>query len=329
MVNKEALMQICCNIARQNLGRTGRNPSVGALIWNENRTATGITGFGGIPHAETVAIEKAQALGIDCRNSTLFVTLEPCSHFGRTPPCVDTIIEAKIPHVIIGMKDPDPRVNGAGIQKLTNAGTTVEMLNLNEVKELYHPYNIFKHEKRPYICLKIASSMDGKIAIASGESKWITSQEARRYTNFLRSRFNGILIGSNTYREDSPTLTCRIEGLENFSPKKFVASSNEIDGFVSVKGSIEEIITQIYTNDVQSVLVEGGANLITQFIKADAFDEVMLVQAPMFFGNDAKPCIENLQFSHIPLQVLKIVESTVIGGNIFTRLVREQSATNS
>lgn len=315
-------MQTCVNIAMQNLGRTGKNPSVGALIWNDNKVATGVTSLGGVPHAETNAIAKAIELGVDCQNSTLFVTLEPCSHFGKTPPCVDTIINAGIKHVVVGMKDPDLRVNGDGIAKLLQAGIQVEMLQIKEVAELYRGYNIFKTQNRPYVSLKIACSLDGKIALANGLSKWITCEEVRRCTNFLRSRFCGILIGANTYRADLPFLTCRVEGLEQFSPKRFVVSSNNIDGYSSVSGSVHKILEQLYRDDVQSVLVEGGANLITQFVEADIFDEIITVQAPIFLGHDSKSCIKELSLTALPLQSMSVESVRNIGNNVFTKFYK-------
>ena len=181
----------------------------------------------------------------------------------------------------------------------------VEFLPIYEVKKLHESYSTFKVKNRPFVSLKIASSLDGKIALANGESKWITNESARRYTNFLRSKFDGVLVGANTVRVDYPKLDCRIEGLEIFSPKKFVASrniasTNEIDGFINVHGSIEEILFQIKENGVQNLLIEGGANLITQFLKANLFDELILVQAPIFLGNDSKNAVESLELNQFP-----------------------------
>lgn len=298
-------MQIAVQVGMENLGKTGTNPSVGAVIVQGNLFATGVTSFGGIPHAEVNAIENAKKIGINLEKSTLFVTLEPCSHYGRTPPCAKAIVEAKIPNVFFGMYDPDLRVNGNGVKFLRENGVNVEFLPIDTIAKLHGGYSTFKTKNRPFVTLKIASSLDGKIALANGESKWITSQNARRYTNFLRSKFDGILVGANTVRTDLPKLDCRIEGLEMFSPKKFVASRNiastqNFDGYINVKGAIEEILLQIKENGVQNLLIEGGANLITQFLKENLFDELILVQAPIFLGNDSKNAVESLELNQFP-----------------------------
>ncbi len=313
-------MQIAAQIAMQNLGRTGINPSVGAVIVQEGLVATGVTGLGGIPHAEVNAIESAKKLGIKLENSTLFVTLEPCSHYGKTPPCVNAIIEAKIGKVLFGMYDPDPRVNGSGVKFLREKGVEVQHLPTNPVQKLHESYVVFKTQNRPFVCLKIASSIDGKIALANGKSKWITSQNSRRYTNFLRSKFDGILVGANTVRTDFPKLDCRIEGLEMFSPKKFVASNNinftpEFREYINVYGSVEEILRQIKENGIQRLLVEGGANLITQFLKADIFDELILVQSPIFLGGDSKNAVETLELNQIPSINLELKSQKDFDGN--------------
>ena len=300
-------MQIAVQVGMQNLGRTGINPSVGAIITQDNIAATGVTGFGGLPHAETIAIENAKNIGIDLTKSTLYVTLEPCSHYGRTPPCVKAIIREKIPYVVIGISDPDTRVNGNGVKFLRENGVCVEFCTLDSIKVLHEKYLTIKMKNRPFVTLKIAQSLDGKIALSNGESKWITSAGARSYTNFLRSKFDGILVGAKTVRMDMPLLDCRIAGLEIFSPKKFVASKMPIEHYTNVTGSIDEMLCQIQENGVQSILIEGGANLITQFLKANIFDEIILVTAPIFLGSDSTNAIEGLNLSQMPSQNLKVI----------------------
>lgn len=316
MIDKNQLMAICLNVARQNFGRTGSNPSVGALVFNNDCVATGSTSIGGVPHAETIAIQKAEKLGIDCHGAELFVTLEPCAHHGKTFPCVENIIDAGITKVTIGMQDLDTRVNGRGIETLRAKGVEVELLEMDEIREFYRHYIVYKTQLRPYITLKIASSMDGKIALLNGKSKWITSHKVRHYTNFLRSRFNGIMVGAETVRKDNPSLNCRIVGLEKFSPRKIVASSTKISEYITVNGSVTEMLETLHRQGVQSLLVEGGANVITQFIKSNIFDEIIVVQAPIFLGNDAKNYIDDMQLQDIPLHSMQIQERKIIDGNI-------------
>ena len=313
-------MQIAVQVGMENFGKTGTNPSVGAVIVRGDIVATGVTSIGGAPHAEVNAIENAKNLGIDLKKSTLFVTLEPCSHYGKTPPCAMAIVEAKIPNVFFGFSDPDPRVNGNGVKFLRENGVNVEFLSTDSIAKLHGGYSTFKTKNRPFVTLKIASSLDGKIALSNGDSKWITSESARRYTNFLRSKFDGILVGANTVRTDSPKLDCRIEGLEIFSPKKFVASKNiasteNFPEYTVVWGNIDEILFQIKENGVQNLLIEGGANLITQFLKANLFDELILVQAPIFLGSDSKNAVENLELNQIPSQNFELVLEKIFDGN--------------
>lgn len=317
-------INIAINLAYTNLGRTGCKPSVGCVIVKDDIfLASGVTLPSG-EHAEAEAVKYAKSCNIKLDDATMYVTLEPCAHYGQTPPCVNTILEAGIKNIVIGIEDPDPRVSGKGIEFLKKNGINVIVLDDEKVRELYQSYFVFKKEKRPYVILKIAQSIDGKIATGSGVSKWITSENARRYTNFLRSRFGGILVGANTVKNDSPKLDCRIAGLEKFSPKKFCASLNEFDGFESVSGSSDEMLLQIYENNIQSLLIEGGANLITQFVKANLFDEVILVQAPIFIGSDGMPAIKDLNLTEIPMAKMKIIEKIQIDNNIFIRYKNEK-----
>lgn len=324
-VEQEYWMAVSTNIAYTNIGRTGKKPSVGAVIVkNGVMLSSGITSPSR-QHAEQIAVSDALERGIDITGSTMFTTLEPCSHYGETPPCVRAIVAAKIQNVVIGVIDPDIRVSGSGIEYLQNNGVNVNVLNCESVRNLYKSYFIFQQQKRPYIVLKIAQSLDGKIAIGSGISKWITGEKARHYTNFLRSRFDGILIGMNTLRSDSPQLDCRIEGLTQFSPKKFVTSGKQYNDFISVEGEIKNIVSQIYECGIQHLLVEGGANLITQFIKDDLFDEIILIQAPMCIGNDGISSIKNLCLNMIPSHKMQIIEQICIEDNIINRLQNKKT----
>ena len=175
-------MQVALNLAKKHNGITASNPSVGCVITKDGKIiSTATTAVSGRPHAESVAL----SLNYDFTGSSMFVTLEPCSHFGKTSPCVEKIIKAGIKQVFIGMQDPDTRVNGIGIETLKKAGIEVFCGLLEaEVKQFYKPYVFFKTNKRPFVTGKIACSMDGKIATFSHESKWITSPLQNTFTNF-------------------------------------------------------------------------------------------------------------------------------------------------
>lgn len=325
-IEREYWMEIAINIAYTNIGRTGKKPCVGAIIVKDGiMLSSGVTSATG-QHAEQIAIDNAITRDINIAGSTIFTTLEPCSHYGETPPCVKAIVAAEIQNAVVGVIDPDERVSGTGIEYLKANGVNVIVMDYGPVYTLYQSYFTFKREKRPYIVLKIAQSLDGKIAKSDGTSKWITSEGARRYTNFLRSRFNGILIGANALRLDNPKLDCRIPGLEKFSPRRFVASSQRHEGFFNVDGTVEDIISRIYGLGIQHLLVEGGANLITQFIKSGIFDEIILIQAPIVIGSDGLSSVQDLGLDLLPKQQMRVIERLFIEDNIINRLQNKKTA---
>ena len=192
-------------------GRTRPNPMVGCLVVRGQKIlATGFHARAGGPHAEVVALRRAgeHALGAD-----MYVTLEPCSHHGRTGPCTEAIIAAGIKRVVIGVRDPNPIVNGRGIRRLRAAGLKVEVGILkSKCAQLNEAYNYFIQQRRPYVLAKVAQSLDGKVATKVGESKWITSKDARRFGHGLRNKADAILVGVGTVLADNPQLTCRVRG---------------------------------------------------------------------------------------------------------------------
>ncbi|TAK99006.1 MAG: bifunctional diaminohydroxyphosphoribosylaminopyrimidine deaminase/5-amino-6-(5-phosphoribosylamino)uracil reductase RibD [Rhodospirillaceae bacterium] len=205
-------MTAALNLAERGLGDTWPNPSVGCiLVKGEMVLARGVTQSGGRPHAEQVALQHA---GDSARGATAYVTLEPCSHRGKTPPCADALIAAGVARVVVGATDLDPRVSGAGILKLRNAGITADGRGPWEARAqaVNRGFFLTVTAGRPLITLKTATGLDGRIAMASGESRWITGPEARQAGHLLRSRFDAILVGSETALADDPELTCRLEG---------------------------------------------------------------------------------------------------------------------
>ncbi len=221
------MMRAALALARRSLGRTWPNPAVGCVLVRDGQVLVGgRTREGGRPHAEADAIARARAAGISLRGATCYVTLEPCSHHGRTPPCADALVEAGIAAVVSAIEDPDPRVSGRGHARLRAAGIAVTVGEGGaEAGEINAGFFLKVREGRPLFHLKIAGSLDGRIATAAGESKWITGPSARNHGHLLRATFDGILIGGATASADDPDLGCRLPGLADRSPVRIVLDS--------------------------------------------------------------------------------------------------------
>jgi len=218
-------MRSALALARRGLGNTWPNPSVGCVIVRNNRVVgRAVTAPGGRPHAEPQALSMAGPLA---RGATAYVTLEPCCHHGRTPPCTDALIGAGIARVVIAARDPDPRVNGQGVAKLRAAGIAVEEGVLaGEAAEILAGFHQRTTTGRPLVTLKLASTLDGRIATHSGESRWITGEPARRAAHVLRGRHDAILVGVGTVMADDPDLTCRLPGFRPTPIVRVVADSH-------------------------------------------------------------------------------------------------------
>lgn len=217
-------MRMALRLGRRGLGHVAPNPAVGCVIVKDGHVVgRGWTQAGGRPHAEVVALAQAEENAV---GATAYVTLEPCSHYGRTPPCCDSLIRAGVARVVSALQDPDERVNGHGIEKLREAGIEVtEGVCESDAIEANLGFIYSKTIDRPLVTLKMATSLDGKIATRTGSSQWITGTEARRYGHVLRAQNDAILIGTGTALTDDPSLTCRVRGLEQFSPIRVVADS--------------------------------------------------------------------------------------------------------
>ncbi len=214
-------MSAALGLARRNLGRTWPNPSVGCVIVKDGRVlGRGFTQSGGRPHAETEALAQA---GSEARGATVYVTLEPCAHHGETPPCAEALAAADISRCVIATGDPDPRVAGGGIAILKRAGVEItEGVLEAEAREVNAGFLTRIKLGRPLVTLKLATTLDGRIATLSGESKWITGPAARAAGHQLRAHHDAILVGSGTVLADDPSLTCRLPGLEDRSPIRIV-----------------------------------------------------------------------------------------------------------
>ncbi len=214
-------MRAALALARRGLGDVWPNPSVGCVIVAGTRVVgRGATQPGGRPHAETEALAMA---GDAARGATVYVTLEPCSHYGKTPPCAEALIKAGVARVVVAMEDSDPRVSGRGLEMLRAAGIPVSCgVCAAEAAELNAGFFLRVRDGRPLVTLKLASTLDGRIATHGGESKWITGAAARAAAHLLRAEHDAIMVGSGTALADDPDLTCRLPGLEERSPVRLV-----------------------------------------------------------------------------------------------------------
>ena len=215
-------MRVAVALARRSLGIVWPNPAVGCVLVRDGAVVgRGWTCPGGRPHAETEALGRA---GEAARGATAYVSLEPCAHHGRTPPCADALVEAGIARAVIAMGDPDPRVDGAGIERLRAAGVTVETGVCGaEAADVAAGFVLRLTEGRPLVTLKLATTLDGRIATHGGESQWITGEPARMAGHALRANHDAVMIGTGTALTDNPRLTCRLPGLAGRSPVRVVA----------------------------------------------------------------------------------------------------------
>jgi diaminohydroxyphosphoribosylaminopyrimidine deaminase/5-amino-6-(5-phosphoribosylamino)uracil reductase len=262
-------------------GRTAPNPNVGCVIVgaDDQLVASGATAPGGRPHAEAVALAAA---GEAARGPTLYTTLEPCAHpSDRGPTCAALIPAAGISRVVIGLEDPDPRTAGEGIAMLRAAGVTVDLVDSPDAGDSLSGYLTRVTLGRPRITLKLALSIDGKIALPSGESKWITGEDARAHVHLERAHSDMILVGRGTYLADSPSLDVRLPGLEMWSPRRALLTRGEaVEGWETLS-SPQDVFR---LHDVNDLLVEGGSGAATAFLAADLVDRILIYRAPILVG---------------------------------------------
>ncbi|WP_425334366.1 bifunctional diaminohydroxyphosphoribosylaminopyrimidine deaminase/5-amino-6-(5-phosphoribosylamino)uracil reductase RibD [Pelagerythrobacter marensis] len=259
------------------------NPAVGCLVVRDGIVVgRGWTRPGGRPHAEAVALAEA---GAAARGATVYVTLEPCAHRSdRGPACSDLIVEARPARVVIGQRDPDPRTCGRGIERLTEAGIAVAARACPVSRDSLAGYLARAERGRPHVTLKLATSLDGAIATAAGESRWITGPAARAHVHSRRAMADAILVGGGTWRADAPRLDVRLPGLEPRSPRRLVLSRTIADETVETLPAPEAIAG---LEAVQYLYVEGGAQTAAAFLAADLVDRIELYRAPIVIGGGA------------------------------------------
>lgn len=255
------------------------NPGVGAIIVRNGRViGRGWTGIDGRPHAEAVALAQA---GDAARGAALYVTLEPCAHKSeRGPACADLVIAAGIARVIIGLRDPDPRTAGTGAARLEQAGAIVTVSDWT-AERLGLLGHVSAFRRRPAITLKLALSLDGCIALANGESQWITGIEARAHGHRERARHDAILVGGGTWRTDNPRLDVRLPGLEDRAPRRFVLTSGNVAQGVDKLASPDDLTPLA---DIRYLLIEGGAQTAAAFLKRGLVDRLLIYRAPILIG---------------------------------------------
>jgi diaminohydroxyphosphoribosylaminopyrimidine deaminase/5-amino-6-(5-phosphoribosylamino)uracil reductase len=354
---------LAIEVAKKGRGEVSPNPLVGCIIVKNDRIiSAGYHKKFGEKHAEVNAIENAKE---NIAGSTLYVNLEPCSHFGKTPPCVDRIIENKIKKVVIGTNDMNPLVSGKGIKKLKSAGVDVKVGVLeNECVELNKFFFKYITKKIPYVTLKAAITLDGKIADSSGNSKWISSLESRRYVHQLRTSYDAVLVGKNTVGVDDPRLNVRL--VEGRNPKKIIIDTdlslsanhkvfldnkdgdiyiitskksekkkNKIRKLESLNSRIlfmkkdspgridlKSALKELGKNDISSILVEGGSQIYSSFVKEKLFDDIFLFMAPKFLG-DGIPILDHIGIKNIKNALkLNVKDVEKIGDNILINLIR-------
>jgi len=331
-LNDFAHMRHALGLAARGLGRVAPNPAVGCVIVSRQGRiiGRGWTGRGGRPHAETIALAQA---GEAARGATAYVTLEPCAHHGETPPCAEALVQAGIVRVVAAVEDPDPRVGGRGFERLREAGVEVRTpLLAGEAVDLNRGFFLRITKKRPFVTLKIAASMDGRIASAGGESRWITGEQARRFGHLLRARHDAVLVGIETALADDPSLTCRIPGLERNTPVRAVLDTRlrlsersnlartardiptllftvtegghvvsecgveivRVARDVRGRPDVEAVLKELASRGITRLLVEGGASVHASFLDRKLADRLEVFRAPLALGASGHAAIDAL-----------------------------------
>lgn len=327
MGNHEYWMNLAVQLAKATTGQTSPNPMVGAVVVKDNRLiGTGAHLRAGTPHAEVHALRMA---GDEAKESTIYVTLEPCNHFGRTPPCTEKIIESGVKRVVIGSGDPDQLVAGKGIARLKEAGIEViEDIHIQECLDLNEAYFYHRKTGMPFVTLKTATTLDGKIATQSGDSRWITGVESRAFVHQLRHEQDAILVGANTVIVDDPELTTRLLDGNGNHPIRIILDSKLSTPLTAKILNTTQVSTWIFTTDakdsfkeaafqeagvqvfstgsgprvnieqmlkilgskgVLSLLVEGGGEVNASMLRGNYVHKMIAFLAPKLLGGSASP----------------------------------------
>lgn len=343
------MMRAALALARRSVGRTWPNPAVGCVIVKHGRViARGRTRDGGRPHAEADALAEARG---EAHGATVYVTLEPCAHVGKSPPCAEALVAAGVAKVVSALEDPYPQVNGQGHARLRAAGIEVEVgEGAAEAAAINAGFLLRVREGRPLFHLKLAGTLDGRIATATGESKWITGAAARADGHRLRATHDAILVGIGTALADDPELTCRLPGLEQHSPVRIVMDSSARLPITSklartakatpvwllcTDGARTEaleaagvqvvrlprldplpVAKALAARGLTRVLVEGGGQVAASFLKAGLIDRISAYRAGLVLGADGRSAVGELALPHLHSAArFSLLSSRVVGGD--------------
>jgi diaminohydroxyphosphoribosylaminopyrimidine deaminase/5-amino-6-(5-phosphoribosylamino)uracil reductase len=287
-------MQRALDLARKGVGLTSPGALTGAVVVKDGQiVGEGFYSYDGLHHSEVLALRQA---GGAARGATVYTSLEPCSHFGRTPPCAQALIDAGVARVVSAMRDPNPVVDGKGFYMLRLAGVDVSFGILeNQARRLNEGFITYVSEKRPFGILKIATTLDGKIATRTGESKWITSEESRRAVQDLRHSVDAIVTGSGTFLKDDPQMTDRT-GLPRRRPLMRVVLDRrgrvqQAADWLIFRGSLDQLVRDLYNREIQSFLMECGPELAFNAIRSGIIDKIVAYIAPTILGGPEIPAI--------------------------------------
>ncbi len=335
-------MRRAVRLARKGVGRTSPNPPVGALVVKDGCVVgRGYHRRAGEPHAEVIALNEA---GKSASGATVYVTLEPCTHHGRTPPCTEALLAANVRRVVIGVRDPNPKVTGHGSEFLEQAGLDVTIgVGADLYSEMIAPFAKHVRTGLPLVILKLAATLDGRIAAATGASRWITGEPARKQVHRMRNEVDAVMVGAGTVLTDDPRLTCRIPGgrdplrvivdghlrvaptarvltdgaavgtliatAELEAPKterlrRIGAQIVELPGTDGIF-SLQRLLALLGKQGIMSVMIEGGASLASAALREEVVDQVICFLAPKFMGGDGVPMIAPLGVEN-PSHALKL-----------------------
>jgi diaminohydroxyphosphoribosylaminopyrimidine deaminase / 5-amino-6-(5-phosphoribosylamino)uracil reductase len=270
-------------LAERGRGKTADHPLVGAVVVSEGKVVgEGWYEYEGVHHAEVIALEQA---GEAAREATLYVTLEPCAHHGRTPPCADVVVAAGLARVVIGARDPNPLVDGRGIDRIRAAGIEVELLDDLAAHRQNEAWRVWKSLGRPFVTYKAAMTLDGRVAVPG--RRWVSGEESRRHVHELRAASDAVAVGMGTVRADAPRLDARDVGASR-QPRRLAFGRGPLPESSELElrsGALDEELRALAAEGVQSLLLEGGPTLATAFLAAGFVDKVLLFVAPIVGGD--------------------------------------------